>query len=329
MAAKDPDFATVINQARFTAPAMFLYGSNADFVDSAVSELIAKIRTARPELAPVERTTGDAVSADPPLAADFFLERPLFGDLRFLTIGQISEKHLSVFSKLFSQSSPEPGPLMLLSAHTLTTRSKLLAAARDSGFCQMIRTYEAPLKRSDVADRMRELGVSRMAPEAIDEAYRRLVGEDPSARAQYYALLALYSEDGVLTADDLAACLPPSEDQLAGELLAAILAGNAAALVAWRRIGAQEGQDPAQQLGVLARALSDARRARIGGSGPPVFWKTEKTVKDAARRFPDFDARLDQAATAAHQLERAARSTEALLAERTERLLLRLSQLFG
>lgn len=333
MAAKDADLSSFLARSEFRRPVLFLYGSDADFVDSAVSEAIDRIRQRRPDLGGVERVQADAVAASPPLLLDFFGERALFGEDRFLVIGGLTERQASVFAAFFKDGRPAPGPLLLLSSSALTTKSKLLAAARDSGFCDMIRAYEAPFSRQDLSERLAEQGVATVEPQALDTAHRRLAAEDPATRAQTVRLLALYADDGRLGAEDVERCLPPSDDQLAGELLECVLSGDARALIAWRRRGAAEGVEPIAQLALAARALGEARRARLATfgrqGGPPVFWKTEKTVKEAARRAVNFDDKLDQALTAAHGMERAARSSEGLIAEKTERLMLRLAQIFG
>lgn len=329
MAAKDADLASFLTGSDFAASAAFIFGSDADFVDSALSEAIDRIQRKRNDLAGVERMTADVIAASPSSIIDFFDERALFGENRFLAISGVGEKHASIFVQLFKRTAPEPGPLLLIGSSALTSKSKVLAAARSSGFCRMIRAYEAPFTRQEVSARLSEMGVGSIDPDALDAAHHRLAPLDLATRTQTLRLLSLYARDGRLTLEELEACLPPTEDQLAGELLAGILSGDAKALIGWRRQGAAEGADPVAQLAIAARALGEARRARLASGGPPVFWKTDKIVKEAGRRLPDLDQRLERAIVAAHQLERAARSSESLMAEKTERLLLRLAQLFS
>ena len=330
MAAKDSDLAAFLARGDFTSPALFLFGSNADFVDSAATEVIDRVRKSRPDLSGVERFSADGLNAAPATVIDFFNERPLFGDHRFLAVTGVTERQSSYIDPLFQSGPPEMGPMLLLCSNSLTSKSKLLGAARDSGFCTMIRAYEAEFTRSELSERLAELGVDTVEPSALDLAHRRLASEDLATRTQTMRMLALYARNGRLSAEDLDACLPPGEDQLAGELLAALLSSDLRAVVAWRRRGAAEGAEPIGQLSILARALSEARRARLAAtgqaSGPPVFWKTDKIVKDAARRIRDIDMKLDRAISMVHQLERSARSSEGLIQERTERLLIVLAR---
>ena len=329
MAAKDVDFASFVRQGPFDAAAAFVYGSDQDFVEAALAQLVTSIKAARADFPEIERAPADVISSDAPLVLDFFAEQGLFGDHRLLILNGVAERHSTVLLELFKSSPSKNGSMLLLCSHSLKTKSKLLAAARSSGFCVMIKAYEAPLTRQDVTERLNSLEVAHLEPAAVDLAHRRLRSLDPARRDQTLKLLALYANDGRLSEQDVLDCLPPSEDQEAGEVISSILRGDAPALLQWRRGGALEGVDPIQQLAVIARALSEARRARTGGGGPPVFWKTDKAIKDAARRFTDLDQRLEQAATAAHELERAARSSQALIPEKTERFLLRLGQQFS
>lgn len=326
MATKDADVAGYLAKSEFRAPAVFFYGSDADFVDSAVSQAIDQVRKRRKDLSAVERVSIDAIAASPPLLLDFFSEIGLFGEPRFMCVTGLTETHAKILDGLFKTSpKPNPGPLLLLGSSSLKSKSKVFDWARGSGFCELVRAYDAPFTRQEAAARLEELGVATVEPAALETLQRRLATEDPANRAQTLRLIALYAEDGRLSAADLESCLPPGEDQLSGELLEGLLSGDPKATVAWLRRGASSGTEPIAQLALAARALGEARRSRGGGR---VFWKTENIVKQAARRFDDFDTRLERAVSAAHQLERAARSSEGLIPEKTERLMLQIARLF-
>lgn len=327
MAGKDPDFARIGAQSGFSEPAFFLYGSDDGLVSSALSDLVARAQKKRPDLGPVERKTAADLSAEPALLLDFFDERPLFGDHRFLVVSELGERQAKLLLSLFEQPDPAPGPLLMLASHSFKTRAKTLEAARSCVFCTVVSAYEAPFSRADAEYALAAAGVTSLDADALAMAHRHLATLDPASRRMGVEQLALYANAGALAADDVAACLPATGDLDASDLLDALLSASAPRLLAWRRRGAAEGADPIQQLAALARSLADARRA-LSPVGPPAFWRVDKLVKAAARTLPRLDARIESALVAAHHEELAARKGGALAAERLERLLLRLSQIF-
>lgn len=329
MAGKDPDIGAYAARGRFESPIIFLYGSDEAFVSAAFVDLGRRIAAARGDLGPLERASAAEVAADPSTLGDFFSEIGLFGDNRFLAISDVAERLGPVLTPVLAGAAPTPGPLLLLASHSLKSKSKLIGAARACAFCELVSCYEAPLSKAAVAEALSAKGVSAGSDAALELIHRKLQPEDPASRAFLIEQLALYAGGAALSEADVAACLPTGGEEDVTVLAEALLSARPEALLRWRRRGGAEGTDVIQQLSLIARALSDIRRVRVGGPGAPVFWRVDKAVKAASMRLEGFERRVETALGLAYQAELAARRAEALSPERTERLLLRLAQIFA
>lgn len=330
MAGKDPDIGAYAERGGFGAPIIFLYGSDEAFVSAAFVDLGRRIAAARPDLGGLERRNAQEIGADASILGDFFAEVSLFGESRFMAVGDLTERQGAALTAILEGPPPPPGPLLLLASSSVKSKSKLLAAARASAFCDVVSAYEAPLSRGALLSAaFRAKGLSAASDAALETALRRLQNEDPASRAHIIDKLALYAAGAPLDEGDIDACLPAGGEADVSLLAESLLAGRAGPLIQWRRRGEAEGVDAAQQLALVARSLGDARRARKGGPGAPVFWRVDKAVKAAAARLDGFDRRVETAIGLAYQAELASRRSDALTPERTERLLLRLAQIFA
>ncbi|MEL6226180.1 MAG: hypothetical protein AAFR01_04080 [Pseudomonadota bacterium] len=131
MARGDIDARQLDVAALKSANICILFGNEEALVSSTASDLASQIASAR-EIADVVRFSSAEVLSDPSLLIDFFGGVSLFNEARLLFVEGLTERHHSIMVEFLARVPDSTPDFVLLSSHSLKSRSKLLDLLRNS-----------------------------------------------------------------------------------------------------------------------------------------------------------------------------------------------------
>lgn len=308
---------------------LVLFGSDSALIDSAGRDLAQRIAMER-TIDQTTRVPAADILAEPNTLIDFFSDISLFGEKRLLWVDGLNERLAPICGELLARGAPPSDDVVLFTAHSLKSRSKLLDAFRQSPFALAISCYDVGIDRSGLRKRIADEQLS-IDDDALDRLLEVAQALDPSAFRDVLAKLCLLAEPGGRVGLPLVEqATPPQAVSRDADLLTAALSNRRAALYHLFQNDLQDGGSAAGFLAALGRALASAMsKARGGRGGPRLHFRAEEAVTRAVSRTSDLAERIERVLAEIHRTETRLRSGSSHEREEVERLLIRAAQTFN
>ncbi len=326
MARGDIDARQLDVAALKSANVCILFGNDEALVSSSASELANQIASAR-EIADVVRLSSAEVLSDPSLLIDFFGGVSLFNEARLLFVEGLTERHHSIIVEFLARVPDSTPDFVLLSSHSLKSRSKLLDLLRNSPTAVTASCYESGLSRTGLRSRLLAHDIE-LDETAIDRTLEIARAFDPSSFKMFLMKLSLASPPGEKLSEEtvLSVCSPGFLD-VSSEHIQAAFSPRRSALYEQFQSELANGASGSRFLIDLGRSLQTMlNRARAGGSKSSMHWRTEELYKRVSARFSDLPDRIERALAEIHRTEARLRTASTLEQAEIERLLVRVSQ---
>ena len=302
-------------------------------IDSGPRALIAAIRAenASPVSLTYEQAPPSAQQLDQ--LATFVQSPSLFGDAQILWLDDIRETHRAAVMRSLDGIEVATDKTVLLSTTQLRAKSALLGALREHPHCLVVACRQTDWTPTDIRAAFDARSDDTLSDAAITRLCDLALSLSVSAFADMLDRLALYGADGdSITEHAVDACAPSALTGSDDDLTALLILGRRRDLLASFARRRDLGENPSSLLASIGRGLTGvllhSRGSAGGRSTPPLFWKLDQARKTAARKFTDFDRRLERALVELHRSEATLRSSSQVDELEIDRLALRLTHLF-
>lgn len=242
----------------------------------------------------LERMAAAELRKDPAALIDALKARGFFDGPRAVIVEDATDTAAAVLTA--GLAAWEPGDATLIvTAGSLTARSKLRKAFEDNGSAVAAPIYDAPMTRDEIAQALRDSGLANIPQDAAESLSHIAQSLEPGDFRQTLEKLVLYKrgDDSPLTPEDVDACAPRSTEADLDVFLDVVAEGRSDDVGPMLSRLYAQGVAPVtlciganRHFRMLHRVASDpgGAGAGVGKLRPPVFGpRRDKVVRQAGR----------------------------------------------